>query len=183
MDYPGEKLLVKMWETLVQNGIGSLLTPWHVKRVGKARNEVRHHELLMLAQAERDVADIRSGRTKLLVDECAPMLPMAAERAQNTLPDGRIEPWIDFDSLAQTSTKNGAAAAAQREINVSKAVLSAERELEKDSGPIPEKSVDQDWLSNWRDSAEKVSSEELQQLWGKILAGEVKSPGRYSLRT
>ncbi len=41
MDLPGEKLLIKMWETLVERGIGGLLTPWQTIREGRAMNEVR----------------------------------------------------------------------------------------------------------------------------------------------
>ena len=38
-------------------------------------------------------------------------------------------------------------------------------------------------LFRWRDAAGTVSSEELQTLWGRALAGEIKSPGSFSLRT
>ncbi|GJG88713.1 hypothetical protein tb265_38940 [Gemmatimonadetes bacterium T265] len=43
--------------------------------------------------------------------------------------------------------------------------------------------VDSDWLYRWRDAASEVSQEELQRLWGRILAGEVRTPGAFSLRT
>lgn len=68
MDLPGEKLVIKLWETLAEKGIGSLLTPWQVKRDGRARNVVRREELLMLAQAEKDAADVRAGRKQLRSD-------------------------------------------------------------------------------------------------------------------
>ncbi len=42
MDLPGEKLLIKLWETITEKGIGSLLSPWQTIRTGKARNEVRN---------------------------------------------------------------------------------------------------------------------------------------------
>jgi len=44
------------------------LVPWQIKREGKARNEIRRQELLMLAQAELDVADLRAGRKCLSTD-------------------------------------------------------------------------------------------------------------------
>ena len=34
---PGEGLLKKIWTT-VDNGLGGLLTPWQMKRVGKYRH-------------------------------------------------------------------------------------------------------------------------------------------------
>ena len=80
--------------------------------------------------------------------------------------------------------RNQIARAMRDEVNVSKALLSAEAILEDDPQTPPERKVDDDWLFRWRDSASTVSSEELQaQLWGRALAGEIKSPGSYSLRT
>ena len=69
------------------------------------------------------------------------------------------------------------------EINVSKALLKAESELEHDRQPPPDRRVDDDWLFRWRDAASTVSSDELQSLWGRVLAGKIKSPGSCSLRT
>src|SRR5262245_14054054 len=62
---PGEALLIKIWKTAFDNGISGLLSPWQIKRVGKARAEVRQHEILLLAQATRDAADITAGRKTL----------------------------------------------------------------------------------------------------------------------
>ena len=42
---------------------------------------------------------------------------------------------------------------------------------------------DPDWTARYIDSVQDVSSEDLRKLWAKILAGEVESPGRTSLRT
>lgn len=48
---------------------------------------------------------------------------------------------------------------------------------------VPDHDPDLDWVNRFSSGAQDVSSEELQRLWGKILAGEVKSPGQTSLRT
>lgn len=48
---------------------------------------------------------------------------------------------------------------------------------------VSEQPVDQDWATRFFDIAENISDEEMQMLWGKILAGEVKNPNSYSLRT
>lgn len=184
MGWPGEQLVIKMWETLADKGIGSLLTPWQITREGKARNEVRLHELLLLAQAEVHASEIRSGRMHLDLSTHLRRLPGPCAQINPTvLSDGRIEPRIDFGVLAEVATKNEICAAAQKEINLNKAILQAEKILEKDAQAAPDKNVEQDWLFNWRDSAQRVSNCELQEIWGKILAGEVKSPGKYSLRT
>jgi len=46
-----------------------------------------------------------------------------------------------------------------------------------------EKTVDQDWVTRFFNISQNISNEEMQLIWGKILAGEVASPNSYSLRT
>jgi len=41
LEAPGENLLIKLWETLADKGIGSLFKPWQIKREGKATAEVQ----------------------------------------------------------------------------------------------------------------------------------------------
>lgn len=48
---------------------------------------------------------------------------------------------------------------------------------------VSDKPVDEDWTSRFFNYVEDISSEEMQWLWGKIIAGEVKNPKSYSLRT
>ena len=43
--------------------------------------------------------------------------------------------------------------------------------------------LDFDWLMRFFDSVGLINNQDLQKLWGKILAGEVRSPGLCSLRT
>ena len=44
-------------------------------------------------------------------------------------------------------------------------------------------SIEADWLNYFEDYAEKASSERMQDLWSRILAGEIRKPGAYSLST
>lgn len=46
---------------------------------------------------------------------------------------------------------------------------------------IPEK-IENDWLFYFFDKCKFISDDEMQELWGKILAGETNSPGIYSKR-
>ena len=51
---------------------------------------------------------------------------------------------------------------------------------------IPEVStqtVDDDWLTRFTNIVKDVSSEDMQRVWAKILAGEIVKPGSYSLKT
>jgi len=45
------------------------------------------------------------------------------------------------------------------------------------------KFVSPDWLNYFSSHAEKVSTEDMQDLWAKILAGEIRKPGQFSLST
>ncbi|WP_410952461.1 DUF2806 domain-containing protein [Pseudomonas sp. S1(2024)] len=180
MDLPGEKLVIKLWETLADKGIGSLLAPWQVGREGRARNEIRRHEILMLAQAEADAADIRSGKKQLRSDGA--LLPTNSADIRSDM-DERIEPTLGLSKAVEYGSRASAAAAARSEINATKAILFAEEQLSIDQEVPSDRPVDDDWLFTWREHAGKVSTEDLQRLWGSVLAGEVKAPGRYSIRT
>lgn len=179
MGIPGEKLLIKMWESITDKGIGSLLKPWQIRREGRAVIDVRRDELLALAQAEEDAAAIRSGRKILSAN--GQLLDKSTENAV-LLPSNTSEA-ILLPNLEQIADRNIHAEAIRREISISKAVLHAEEELSQDTQEPPEENLSDDWLLRWRDCAASVSSVELQSLWGKVLAGEVKCPGRFSLRT
>lgn len=48
---------------------------------------------------------------------------------------------------------------------------------------VSEESVNQDWATRFFDIVQDVSDDEMQLLWGQILAGEIKQPKSYSLRT
>lgn len=185
MELPAEKLVIRLWETLAEKGIGSLLSPWQIGREGRARNEVRRDELLLLAQAETDADDIRAGRKHLQVDgKLLQLVAPESRQSDNPLePTVRIEPTIDFGSLAQVAGRIAVSESARTEINASKAVIFAEEILAEDRQIPPDRKVDDDWLFSWREHAGKVSKEDLQRLWGSVLAGEVKSPGSYSVRT
>jgi hypothetical protein len=154
------------------------LKPWQLKREARAQIEIRREEMLALAQAERDVDDIRSGRKQLssdgrLIALPAPSLPSLSEPTP---------PHIGAEVLAQIASHGIVADHIRREVNLSKSVIFAERELEQDPQAPPSRKVEGDWLFRWRDCASAVSSEELQDLWGRVLAGEIKSPGSFSLR-
>ena len=173
VEAPGEKLLVRLWET-IEKGISGLLNPWQMRRTGRARIDVLREERLALAQAERDIEQVRSGRKRFTADFQLVEDP----------PDDETTAGQDATSraLVATARRNLLLEQMRSEVNVRRALLHAEAELEGDAQAPPDRTVDDDWLFRWRNSASKVSSEKLQTLWGRVLAGEVKSPGSFSLR-
>ncbi len=48
---------------------------------------------------------------------------------------------------------------------------------------VSDKEVNKDWIFKFFNLAEQVSEQDMQMIWGKILAGEVKRPNSYSIRT
>ena len=68
MEFPGEKLLIRLWETIAEKGIGGWLRPWQNRREGQSQIDVQREALLVFAQTERDIKDIRSGRKILSSD-------------------------------------------------------------------------------------------------------------------
>lgn len=66
--------------------------------------------------------------------------------------------------------------------NIESVVDNAYEILEKEES-CSEEPVDQGWINRFFDSVADVSDGDLQKLWGKILAGEIKQPKAYSLRT
>ena len=60
--FPGEALIIRMWDTLVDHGLGSLLRPWQIKREAAAQLAARKAELIGIAHAQMEVEAMESGR-------------------------------------------------------------------------------------------------------------------------
>jgi hypothetical protein len=178
MNWPGEALLIKLWDTLADKGIGGLLKPWQIKREARAQIESRQLEIVALADAEKEAAEIRAGRMEISKSRYSALLS-----SPEIYTEKRIEPYIDTRSPLEITTSAMIGDALRREVNVAKAITYAEAELRDDTHPPSEQEIDADWLYRWRDYASTVSSEKLQSIWGSLLAGELKSPGCYSLRS
>jgi hypothetical protein len=82
-------------------------------------------------------------------------------------------------------------AAYRKQANREQVGLAMIEDLRSQADPPPEPSaktadtpvIDDDWLNVFERYAEDASSERMQKLWGRVLAGEIRAPGRYSLRT
>ncbi|MFQ1894834.1 DUF2806 domain-containing protein [Aeromonas veronii] len=181
MEWPGEKLVIRLWDTLSEKGVGSLLRPWQMKREGMAQLEVRRAELLALAQAERDAESIRNGHKQL--SDFSTDLKFATASCTQQEKKTRSEPTIDLPAIIEVATRQTIEDSVRRQVNVAHAICHAEETLRDDPQDPPSKNIDDDWLFRWRDYAGEISNESMQSLWGRILAGEVKSPGSFSLRT
>lgn len=70
----------------------------------------------------------------------------------------------------------------KRQKNIEEVVLKAGKFLETEK-EVSEEPVNLDWATRFFDIVQDVSDNEMQFLWGQILAGEIKQPQSYSLRT
>jgi hypothetical protein len=188
----------KIWETLDKFGSG-VLAPKQVRRVGRATNEMKREEILMVAQTEREIEAIKAGRKTFDVstgrlidvsvqDAMPPLLEDHSESGSAALPvpEARLQlpPPQSTDEFADAVRTDMLASQMQKALNVRKIAIYADEEAEaRGDQTSSDKDVDPDWFTQWRMRSENVSSEVLQRLWGKVLAGECERPGSYSIHT
>ena len=70
----------------------------------------------------------------------------------------------------------------KKQQNIEAVVANAATELDKTT-VVSNTPVDEDWISSFFDFVANVSSEQMQILWGKVLAGEIEKPDSFSIRT
>lgn len=70
----------------------------------------------------------------------------------------------------------------KRQNNIDDVVEIATNQLQRET-TVTEETVNKDWTTRFFDIVQDVSDDEMKKLWGQILAGEVKTPQSYSLRT
>lgn len=70
----------------------------------------------------------------------------------------------------------------KRQQNIENIANIAAEQLREEKEVSDEK-LDEDWISRFFNIAEEITSDDMQALWGRVLAGEVKRPKSYSIRT
>ena len=93
-------------------------------------------------------------------------------------PDSIVQGELD---IAQTVTQRIQFQEEKRQRNIRTVVEHAALELgDKD---VANSEPDHDWTARFFNDVQDISSEEMQSLWGKVLAGEVERPGSTSILT
>lgn len=70
----------------------------------------------------------------------------------------------------------------KKQANTESVLSHAAEELKNDER-VPDREINEDWLSLYFSIVENVSSDYMHRLWGQVLAGEIRSPDGFSLRT
>lgn len=140
----------------VSAGIGKLYEPTHIKRIAKAKAE----EIKLISGA---------------MEECS-VIPTQYNDGSLSLNN------TDWDDFVRRTQGRMAFQELQKQNNIECVVADAYNILENEQ-TCSEEPVEQGWINRFFDSVADVSDEDLQKLWGKVLAGEIKQPKSYSLRT
>ena len=148
---------------------GPILAPWKASRDGQAR--------LISAEADASVREINARADANALNIIADAQSEA--RAYLLPSDSDVRGTLDItrEDIAQSIEFQGR----KRIANVKSVLEDAADEL--GDKEVPDHEPDPDWTARFFDCVQDVSSEDMQRVWAKILAGEVESPGRTSLRT
>lgn len=98
-------------------------------------------------------------------------------------PDGTLQiDTSDYECLIKRTGIRLAFQEVKKQENIESVVDSAYQLLEQEK-TVSNEPVDNGWMIRFMNSVGDISNKELQELWGKILAEEIKRPASVSLRT
>lgn len=149
------KPLQKLIETATI-GVGKVYEPTHIRRMAKAK-----------ADEIQIISDSINKNIALPIHYEDGCICITAE---------------DANELARRAQNRALYQEMKKQQNIESVIGKAYDELSTVS-EVSDTPVDSDWVSEFFDSVANVSNEKMQILWGKLLAGEIKQPGSFSLRT
>lgn len=154
---PGLEKLVDVVASGIGSVAGPMLAPWRARRESKARE--------IAAEGAARVLRIQA---------------QAQEKARRVLVGEDVSRKVEIE-LAEGIKQRIEYQEHKRQANITAVVGMAAQRLEQQNVPAIE--PDHDWTARFFGEVQDVSSEEMQVLWGRILAGEVRRPGTTSMRT
>ena len=185
---PGEKLLIKIIESC-EKGIGTILRPWILKRDGKAKaissaTEIRTH-FLALEKLREDINDVRSGKKKIDDD-----FKLIENQSETEASQDVASPEIDemkqryLESLREQRIAPHRLIEIERQINLAQiGLMAAEEAISDENDQVDDEPIDPDWFAQWRNRAQDISNNDMQRLWAKVLKGQAKNVGSFSIHT
>lgn len=140
----------------VSGAIGKAYEPKHVRKMADAKA----YELKLISDTVRNNSDV-----PIVYDSTGVSIDTS-----------------NFEEIAKRASSRLAYQEITKQQNIEAVADNAYEELENAENVSPE-SVNPDWMSRFFDSVENISNEDMQKIWGHILAGEIKCPNTYSYRT
>jgi hypothetical protein len=161
--------------TIVQAGLGTL-PAWLVPGARKAVSRLIGSAVEIPATwLDQQAAAIRAkGEAKAEVEKSVVGQAVSYIASDNGMGQRAAERLVAKEYRRQSNTE--AVAVAALEDLRSNQTQTAE-------SPVVAPNVDEDWLNVFERFAEDASTERMQNLWGRVLAGEIRQPGRFALRT
>lgn len=142
---------------VIANAVGAIYRPYGIRKEAEA--EAYQIKLVESAKAEQKAIEIRTlagaKRDELLI----------IDSAASTIGE-RVEKRKQFNEL-------------RRQTNLENVLNGAFKYIGNDISKEP---VDPDWIQTLIGYAEEANSEQIQDLWSRVLAGETELPGSFSLR-
>lgn len=146
---------------VIAAGVGAATRPYLIKKTAEARAfEIKLISDALSTSGQSGEAVYEDGKIKLLENAKENSLPQVADRAVNR---------ERFKQISQQQNTEAVCANAAAEL--------------ADDTDVPEEKPDLEWITRFFRIAEDMPTDGLQQIWGKILAGEIRQPGSFSLRT
>ena len=147
---------------------GTMLAAWKARREANAKLIASEGEV----EAQRILTEGQAHAMQIIAGA------QADARAVLVSPDATVQGQLDFGAAV---TQRIQFQEKKRQSNISTVIAQAAQELGDRQAQDHE--VDHDWTARFFNDVQDVSSEKLQLLWARILAGEVERPGSTSIKT
>lgn len=152
---------------VVSSAIGKLSAPYLLRKMAEAKG----HEIVVLSESI-EKARLAIGR-EFKIDLSVSGLSISEKTFDLPTIHNQLQRIDDRIKMIE----------AERQKNIDKVTLYAFREAARITCDASEKPVDKDWMNRFLNVTQDVSEDQMQEVWGKVLAGEVNKPGTFSLRT
>ena len=157
----------------VASGVGAIAGPmianWRASKEGKAR--------LTAARIEAEVHRVETESNAHSLQIIAEAQAQARQSIDTTIESGRGVVEITREDITQSIEFQGR----KRLANTRSVVEVTADEL--GDKEVSDHEPDHDWTARFFNDIQDVSSEKMQLLWAKVLAGEVEKPGSTSIQT
>jgi hypothetical protein len=146
---------------VVAKGIGGISRPILIRKNADAKA----YEIWTIAQA---IADSQKLLGPVTYEDGSIVIESSLEQQLSGLPEATTEKRV----LARMAYQE-----AKRQSNIERITQHAAEDLRTEQH-VASENPDSDWITRFFRLAEDITSEQMQMLWGKVLAGEVKRPDR-----
>ena len=138
--------------------VGAMLGPWiaaRKARVARIEAQGKGDSLRIIAEAQADA------QARLTEAE-------GTHTSVSEIQSGDVRQWVEFQETKRLS-------------NIRSVIHRAADNLRDEEAPND--AADPDWTARFFNGVQDVSSEEMQELWARLLSGEILNPGSVSIQT